>query len=284
MKSTRQVKRPVLRYHGGKWRLASWIIGYFPSHRIYVEPFGGAGSVLLRKPRSYAEVWNDLDGEVVNVFRVLRDAEQASRLIEMVRLTPWARDEFDVSYEPVNDPVEQARRTIMRCFMGFGSVGVTAKWKVGFRNNTTRAHTIPAHDWMRYPPALQTVVDRLQGVVIERMDAFKLIEVFDGPDTLFYLDPPYVQSTRGRWARAAYNYELEDKEHETLAEILHRIEGMAVLSGYPSELYDCLYGDWIQVRHKAMADGANERTEVLWLSPRTQEMRMPLFQTRSYLS
>lgn len=272
-----EVTRPLLRYHGGKWRLASWVISYFPPHRCYVEAFGGAGSVLLRKPRSYAEVLNDLDGEVVNVFRVLRDPARSGRLIEMIRLTPWARAEFDLSYEPSEDTVEQARRTIARCFMGFGSVGVTAQWRVGFRNNTTRAHTIPAHDWMNYPPALAAIVERLQGVVIEQRDARDLITTFDDPATLFYLDPPYVQSTRGRWARVAYNVEMEDVDHIALAELLHQVRGMVVLSGYPSALYDELYGDWVHVERAAMADGAEPRTEVLWINPAARAAMLPLF-------
>ena len=90
--------RPVLRWHGGKWLLAPWIIGHFSEHRVYVEPFGGAGSVLMRKPRCYAEVWNDLDGEVVNLFRVLRSA-RAQELVDVIRLTPFARDEFVAAYE-----------------------------------------------------------------------------------------------------------------------------------------------------------------------------------------
>jgi len=109
--------RPVLRYHGGKWRLASWIISHFPPHRVYVEPFGGAASVLLRKPRSYAEVYNDMDGEIVNVFRVLRDPARARELERVLRLTPFAREEFELSYIRDEDPIEQARRTIVRAFI-----------------------------------------------------------------------------------------------------------------------------------------------------------------------
>ncbi len=112
--------RPVLRWFGGKWKLAPWILSHFPAHRVYVEPFGGAGSVLMRKPRSYCEVYNDIDCEVVNLFRVLRDPGQAARLIADLELTPFSRDEFIAAYEPAEDPAELARRLVMRSFMGFG--------------------------------------------------------------------------------------------------------------------------------------------------------------------
>jgi DNA adenine methylase len=118
------VSHPLIRYHGAKWRLAPWIISHFPKHRIYVEPFGGSGSVLLRKKQSEIEVYNDLDGEIVNLFRVARDnGEELSRL---VYLTPYSREEFVKSFEPSDDPIEQARRTVVRSFQGFGSGYVTA--------------------------------------------------------------------------------------------------------------------------------------------------------------
>ena len=113
--------RPMLRWHGGKWMLAPWIIENMPAHRIYVEPYCGAASVLFRKPRAYSEVINDLDGEVTGLFRVLRDRAAAKELERLLRLTPFARTEFDESYTASLDPVEQARRTIVRSFMGFGS-------------------------------------------------------------------------------------------------------------------------------------------------------------------
>jgi len=118
------VSRPVLCWHGGKFRLAPWVIAHLPPHRIYVEPFGGAASVLLRKPRAYAEVYNDLDGDVVNLFRVLRDAQAGARLIAQLQLTPFAREEFLAAYEPADDPVERARRLVARSFMAFGTTGL----------------------------------------------------------------------------------------------------------------------------------------------------------------
>ena len=160
------IRRPVLRYHGGKFKLARWIISHFPPHHVYVEPFGGAGSVLLKKQRAYAEVYNDLDGEIVNVFRVLRDVDQARELVRMLRLTPFARDEFELSYLVNGNPIEQARRTICRSMMGFASM-VTGQWRTGFRNNSTRSGSTPAGDWTNYPDALQAAIERLRGVTIE---------------------------------------------------------------------------------------------------------------------
>ena len=115
--------RPILRYHGGKWILAPWIISHFPPHRVYVEPFGGAASVLLRKPRSYAEVYNDLDREIVSLFRVAR--ERGEELRRALELTPFARQEYLEAWHPSDDPLEQARRTVIRAYMGFASAAVT---------------------------------------------------------------------------------------------------------------------------------------------------------------
>src|ERR1041385_959981 len=117
--------RPVLRYFGGKWMLAPWIIEHFPAHRTYVEPFGGGASVLMRKPRSFGEVYNDIDGEIVNVFRMIQREHRA--LQALLAATPFARDEFDLAYVPTDDPLEQARRTIVRSFMGFSAVSVSRK-------------------------------------------------------------------------------------------------------------------------------------------------------------
>jgi hypothetical protein len=133
--------RPVLRWHGGKWNLAPWIISHFSAHKVYVEPFGGAGSVLMRKRRAYAEIWNDLDGHVVNLFQVLR-SHRAGELVEQLRLTPFARDEFDLAYQPYEDPVERARRLVVRSFMGHGSNSHSRV--TGFRSNSSRSGTTPA--------------------------------------------------------------------------------------------------------------------------------------------
>lgn len=264
--------RPMMRYHGGKWKLAEWIISNFPSHRIYVEPFGGGGSVLLRKPRTYAEIYNDLDGEVVNVFRMARD--RGEELKAQLFLTPFSREEFDLSYEDTPDPLEMARRTIMRSFMGFGSNAVSAKnGKTGFRANSNRSGTTPARDWKNYAECFDQLIDRLRGVIIENRDAMEVMAAHDSPDTLHYVDPPYVFATRAD-PRHGYLFEMSDDEHRELAEFLKTLKGYVVLSGYPGELYSELFRDWKRDDRAALKDGAIKATESLWLSPSAVEATM----------
>jgi DNA adenine methylase len=259
------VTRPALRYHGGKWKLAPWIISNLPPHRAYVEPFGGGASVLLRKPRSHAEVYNDLDGEVVNLFRVAR--ERGEDLAQLVELTPFARAEFEVSYEPTDDAIEQARRTLIRSFMGFGSAGASGQ-STGFRANSNQSGTTPARDWLNFPDALRLTIQRLRGVVIENRDAAACMAAHDAPTTLHYVDPPYVHSTRSLRTRApSYRHEMTDADHEALFAALAVLHGMVVVSGYRCALYDHLYRGWQRIDQAAHADGARDRIESLWLSP-----------------
>lgn len=260
------ITRPALRYHGGKFRLAPWIMQFLPEHRVYVEPFGGAASVLLRKDRSHAEVYNDMDGEVVNLFKVLRD--NGAALVSQVELTPFAREEFRQAYQECDTPLERARRTLVRSYMGFGSAGASGQ-STGFRANSNRSHKTPAHDWASFPAALATIVNRFRGVVIENRDALQVMHHHDAVTTLHYVDPPYVHSTRNLRTRApAYRHEMSDDDHRHLAAGLRALHGMVVLSGYPCELYDQeLFADWERHECRAMADGAKERTEVIWLNP-----------------
>ncbi len=255
-------RRPMLRWHGGKWNLADWIIGHFPRHRVYVEPYGGAASVLIKKPRSYAEVYNDMDGEVVNLFRVMRDRGDALR--RALELTPFAREEFVDSYLPTDDPLEQARRTVVRGFMGFGSN--SHNQSSGFRANSNRSGTTPAHDWRNYPFGIPALIERLRGVVIEHRAAIDVMHAHDGEETLHYCDPPYVWSTRD--GGKDYRHEMSDEDHVTLASVLRDLAGAVVVSGYRCALYDHLFSGWRRVDRVALADGARERVECIWLSPR----------------
>lgn len=252
--------------------LAPWIIGFFPEHRVYVEPFAGAASVLLRKARSYAEVYNDLDDEVCNLFRVLRAEDLTAALAKLLYLTPFARAEFAGAYVPTNDPVERARRTIVRSFMGFGTTTLRHS-RTGFRSKGLRVGQPPQIDWVNYPEQLRYFTERMRGVVIENRPAVDLIRHQDSPEALFYVDPPYVHDTRsaiknGSHNGTAYRHEMSDEQHRELAEVLHAAAGMVVLSGYASDLYDReLYSDWDRHERECLSDGAQPRTEVLYLNP-----------------
>ena len=267
------IKRPVLRYHGGKFRLSSWIRSFFPPHQVYVEPFGGAGSVLLTKEPAYAEVYNDLDGDVVNFFRVLRDPEQRARLCELCALTPFSREEFERAYDQVQDPVERARRLAIRAGMGYGSSGGT-KENTGFRIDSNRKWSTDFAQWQMYPAAIAGVGSRLAGVCIENRPAASVMLQHDGPRTLHYCDPPYVLSTRSgaRWdADKYYRHEMTDWQHMDMLGALKNLEGMVVLSGFHSEMYARELEGWAEYSCNSRGNarrGSKINRDVLWLNPR----------------
>lgn len=262
--------RPALRYFGGKWRLAPWLIEHFPPHACYVEPFGGGASVLLQKGPSPVEVYNDADREVVTFFRVLR--ERTGELLRAIELTPVARAELALACEPATDELEIARRFYVRSWQGRGARGRDSNTSWRYHRDAERRRSV-TEEWNRIDH-LWAVVARLKQVHLEYGAYAAVIERFDSPDTLFYCDPPYPVSTRSRlWAGRGYAVEMTDDDHRRLAGLLHGIRGMALVSSYPSALYDDLYGDWRRVTCRARTDGPTlvERTETLWLSPAAVE-------------
>lgn len=257
-----KASRPMLEYHGGKWRLAPWIISHFPSHKKYVEPFGGGGSVLLRKSPSFKEVYNDLNGEVVNLFRQARDNGDA--LHRAVSLTPYSREEFNRSFEPCPDnPLEQARRTIIRSLFGFGTYGVSRKTTKDDVDRLT-GYSGATEKWASYPAALKKIVARLRCVNIENKDAMEVIDIYDSPETLFYVDPPYVSETRTGYADD-YEFELSSDQHTKLSNKLNSVKGKVILSGYMCPLYEELYYGWATIQKTDHTDRAKERIETLWM-------------------
>jgi DNA adenine methylase len=263
-----ELKHPAIRYHGAKFRLAPWIIPQMPEHVCYVEPFGGAAGVLLQKPRSYAEVYNDLDEEVVNLFRVLRDPELNQRLQDACVLTPYSRDEFCSAREHIDEPVERARRMVVRACMGFGSaasIGGTS----GFRSDSKRKYATASHLWERYPANLSAVCQRLQGVIIENKDAIAVMRAHDAEATLHYIDPPYVPETRVQGNRY-YNHEMTLEGHEQLLAVASNLTGMVMISGYESDLYNDLLSGWRKETKGSRISagrGTKVRQECLWFSP-----------------
>ena len=231
---------------------------------------------MLRKPRTYAEVYNDLDQEVVNLFRLLQSPDTAENLVHLLTLTPFSREEFNLSFTHHGDPIERARRLVIRSFMGFGSDAPTSgrksvgagKAPTGFRSNSSRSGTSPAHDWANYPDCLRQIIERWRGVVIENRPALDLFWQHDTLETLFYCDPPYMHGTRTK-SRGEYAHEMTDDDHTKMLEALKAVRGYVVLSGYPNALYDQL--GWEKVEREALADGARKRTESLWMNPRCFE-------------
>lgn len=243
---------------------------FFPEHHTYVEPFGGGAGVLLQKPRSESEVYNDLDNEIVNVFRVLQDESLSAQLMKLLKLTPYARSEFDLSYEDTDNPVENARRVLIRSHMGFGLAGVI-KHRTGFRLDSARKYGGAAHLWAEYPGQVKAFCERLQGVLIENRPSTDVLRNHDRPNTLFFVDPPYLHSERVMGGNSRYyNHEMTDDEHVELISQLASLEGMVILSGYDNELYADLLTGWQQ--HKTTARisagrGTGIRTECVWLNP-----------------
>ena len=279
------VTSPALRYHGGKFRLAPWIMQFFPEHQTYVEPFGGAAGVLLQKPRSYAEVYNDIDGEIVNFFRVLRVPEMRQQLVELVSLTPYARAEYEQAWEETDDPIERARRVAIRAQMGFGSAGAT-KGATGFRIDTKRAYRTAQHLWTEYPEAIAAAGRRFQDVLVENRPAIDIMLQHDRVDTLHFVDPPYVLSTRVLQAngKGYYRHEMTDSDHLDLLRALLELEGMVVISGYDSELYRDRLSGWetFQTTSRISAGrGTALRTETVWINPACSDAlhcrQMPMF-------
>ncbi|EKO3657423.1 DNA adenine methylase [Vibrio metschnikovii] len=261
---------PVLRYHGGKFRLAKWIMEFFPEHHCYVEPFGGAASVLLQKERCHGEVFNDLDSDIVNLFKVLRDESQTKRLIELLNLTPYSREEFYLAYEKTDNAIEKARRTVVRSAMGFGS-GAATFHKTGFRCEAKRQYNTSAHVWSNYPDVLQYVYHRLKGVNIENRPAIDCMKYNDSESTLFYVDPPYMLETRKlNSAKKVYQHEMTEQDHESLLKSILELKGMVIISGYDSELYNDYLSSWRKEQKSARISagrGTGKRIECLWISP-----------------
>lgn len=268
------ISRPALRYFGSKWRLAPWIIGHFPLHGCYVEPFCGAASVFLRKQPAEFEVINDLDGDIVNFFRVLR--ERVDEFIYVVGATPYSREEFDLSWQPADDPLERARRYYVRSWQGWTGKGVSgAHWRIQHSNNRGKS---VVDEWNQIEH-LKAIAQRLKQAFVENDEAMDVIRRYDQLHTLFYLDPPYLPEVRSDRFKQAYQCEVDRAYHERLLDALLEVQGMVVISGYPSQFYNERLEDWKRYETTARTTNtSNTVTEVIWVSPRTAETQLPLFQ------
>lgn len=237
--------RPPSRYYGGKFRLAPAIV-----------------AVLLLKPRAQCEIYNDAWGEVVNVMQVMRDQTEA--LISLCELTPYARDEFELSYEPAECPLERARRFLFR---NAACVGVKAGHRRSGFKTTRQGHKYGrGMVWATLPAHFAEIAQRLRGVIIENKDALTVMTEHDEPHTLHYVDPPYLSAVRKDKA-AAYTHELLTlEEHAGLLIFLKTLRGKVVVSGYAHELYQSHLADWYSCTLKARDQSGQAREERLWMN------------------
>jgi DNA adenine methylase len=264
------IARPALRYYGGKWRLAPWIVAQLPAHTVYVEPFAGGASVLFQKRPSPIEVYNDRDGAVVAFFRCLRDRPEA--LIRALELTPYARAELATCRSlDAAEELERARQFYVCCWQSFLSFCRGAGgWRI--QRETHRYHVTRA---CRDYANLRQVAERLATVQIECDDALEVIRRYDGDRALFYCDPPYLKETRSR-PDHGYAEEMTESEHVELARVLQTVRGRVLLSGYESALYRELYPGWVCRVHGSVDAAGRTRRECLWLSPNCREHQLPL--------
>lgn len=240
--------------------MASWIIAHLPKTAHYVEPYAGSGAVFFNKPPSPHEVINDMDGRVVNLFRVVR--ERGEELATSVRLTPYSRDEYYESYTETGDTLEDARRFLVRCWMAHG---FKPYCRTGWRHNGSKSLQPVTKLWNDVPSRILAVIERLKLAEIENMPALALIERYNTADTLLYIDPPYVLSTRSH--KKIYAHEMIDADHLVLLDALDTHRGPVALSGYANALYDDRLTHWRRVTTQVQAEKGATRTEVLWLNP-----------------
>jgi DNA adenine methylase len=269
--------RPLLRYFGGKWQLRHWIIKHLPDHRFYAEPFAGAASVLLAKaPAPGGEILNDLNQDLINLFRVMQNGAAAAELQRRLDWTPFAKAELEVAREYSEDSIERARRMLIRSFMGIEVAGVRGTAS-GFRMGNVDLNRLDqegsrtfrncAKDWDNWRSALDSIRERLRHVMIYQRDALDFIDLMDASDCLLYLDPPYHPETR---TNTRYSVEFGPKEHVALIERLLRCKAKVVLSGYNHDSYSPLEAAGWVVKSKPYRANMSprRRTECLWISPK----------------
>jgi DNA adenine methylase len=264
-------------WYGGKFSHLDWLLPLLPDCHHYCEPFAGSGAVLLNRGPSPVETFNDLDGEVVNFFRILR--EQKERLVEAIGLTPFSREEFALACEvsPNLSGFERARRFYVRARQvrtGLAQTASIGRW-ANCKNTSRAGMSGVVSRWLGAVEDLPDVAQRLLRVQIENRPADEVIRLYDAPTTLFYCDPPYVHSTRGD--SKAYGFEMTDAQHRDLAKLLNSVQGMVALSNYQAKILDDLYpaSKWHKTISPARTNHStkDKRVEILWTNFDPQKIR-----------
>ncbi|HRK80846.1 MAG TPA: DNA adenine methylase [Saprospiraceae bacterium] len=275
-KLSRPKKLIAFGWYGGKFSHLDWLLPQLPECLHYCEPFAGSGAVLLNREPSPVETYNDIDGEVVNFFKVLREEKEA--LIEQIALTPFSREEFAVAcqLDPDLTSLERARRFYVRARQvrtGLAQTASVGRW-ANCKNTSRAGMSGVVSRWLGGVEQLDFIAERLLRVQIENRPAIDVIKLYDSKNTLFYCDPPYIHETRGD--TKSYGFEMTDSDHKTLAETLNAVEGLAAVSNYECELMEELYpsGKWTKIysTEKTIHSTKDIRQEVLWVNYSTSRL------------
>lgn len=250
----------VLKYPGAKLKIADWIIQNIPSHSVYVEPFFGSGAVFFNKPKSEIETINDINDDVYNYFKVLR--EEPEELIKLLSFTPYSRTEYIESYKTKQSDtsVEKARKFCVRCYMG---IGASNRYKNGFRSSQTYGSPDVPKYWNKLPETIICASKRLKEAQIEHLDYKEILARYNTEDVFIYLDPPYVPDLR---KKCIYKNEMNIEEHEELLEIITKHPSKIMLSGYENPLYEKYLKNWRKLKTKNQVEGGLIKEEVIWMN------------------
>lgn len=253
----------VLEYPGSKWNIAGQLVELIPPHRSYVEPYFGSGAVLFNKAPSAIETVNDLDGDVVNLYRCIQ--QDSERLARLVMTTPYSREVYDRQFELDNSYASRYQRAagfLIRCWQGHGFR--TNGYKVGWKNDVQgRERSYALWNWYRLPDWIIEVAERLRKAQIENRPALEVIERFNYPNVFMYIDPPYLLGTRNR---KQYKCEMTDADHEELLRAIRRSRAKIMISGYESEMYNGFLQEWHKEYFVSCAEGGKPRQEVVWIN------------------
>lgn len=270
MRISKPKKLIAFGWYGGKFSHLDWLLPQLPDCFHYCEPFAGSGAVLLNKAPSPVETYNDIDGEVVNFFKVLREERDA--LIELIALTPFSREEFGLACElsPDLSKIERARRFYVRARQvrtGLAQTATIGRW-ANCKNTSRAGMSGVVSRWLGGVEQLEFIAGRLLRVQIENRPAIDVIKLYDSKETLFYCDPPYIHETRGD--TNSYGYEMDNSAHRELAAILNTVDGFVAISNYECNLMDELYlsEKWTKIYspEKTIHSTKDTRQEVLWVN------------------
>lgn len=248
----------ILNYPGSKWGMSEMIISLMPEHKNYLEPFAGSLAVFFNKNKVLCETINDLDGRLINLYKQMR--ERPEKLAQLVYLTPYSRQEQVLSREVSEDLLEDARRMMVLLWF---SIGGKTSHNSSFKRNTTWKGPYNTQTWSKVPLRILEAAERLKNVQVENRPAVQLIKEFDDPETLIYIDPPYLPELL---SNSYYKYEMVKDEHVELLQIINKSKAKIILSGYESQLYSDSLKGWKKFIVSTATFTGKKQDEVLWLN------------------